>query len=262
MSVNGEDPSNESHLGEGQNTSDNSSSSEEAEKSSLSQEEAGAELSEAEPADAPVEENLSPSEEAPDAIRSYTDKIALDGQTNDQLRWYVLHTYSGFEDKVRKALEFRAREKGLEHKVGSLHIPQTHQESTTKTGKKRVTSRASFPGYVMAQLELDDATKHLVKDTPKVTGFVGDNINPRPLPDHEVRTMLALEPEEGAQEEVVVAEVKFAKGDPVKVIDGPFASFDGVIDEVRPEKQKVRVLVSIFGRETPVELEYKQVEQV
>ena len=187
------------------------------------------------------------------------------GSHNANLRWYVVHTYSGYEEKAKVALVIRAKEKNLAEKVGAIHIPLTQKEMTTKTGKKRVVSRVSFPGYIMAQLDLDEKVKHLIKDTPKITGFVGDNINPKPLPDHEVINMLAVKDggEEGsAQGPEVDASLAYNKGDSIRVIDGPFSNFDGVIDEVRPEKAKVKVLVSIFGRETPVELDYKQIEQV
>ena len=194
--------------------------------------------------------------------------MAVSGEINDNLKWYVLHTYSGYEEKAKKALIQRSKEKGLDKMVGSVHIPQTHKETTTKTGKKRIVSRTSFPGYVMAQLDLDDQVKVLVTDTPKITGFVGNSRYPKPLPDREVRAMLFSTVEASADEDgapsptYVQQDVRFSKGDAVKVIEGPFSNFDGVIDEVRPEKARVRVLVSIFGRETPVELEYGQVEEV
>ena len=202
--------------------------------------------------------------ESPVGVPDLKSTVTLAGTKNENLRWYVVHTYSGYEDKAKKALEIRAREKKLEGLVGTIHIPQTQKETTTKTGKKRVVSRISFPGYIIAQLDLDTRVKHLIKDTPKITGFVGDNINPKPLPDHEVMNMLSSEDVAQAAAPVVEIDsgVSYNKGDAVRVIDGPFSNFDGVIDEVRPEKAKVKVLVSIFGRETPVELDYKQIEEV
>lgn len=186
----------------------------------------------------------------------------MNGDINPNLQWFVVHTYSGYEEKAKKSLLHKAKEKSLAHMIGMVHIPQTEKETKTKTGKSRVISRTSFPGYMMVQIELNDSTKTLVKDTPKITGFVGDNKNPKCLPEHEVRAMLAVESEKVDSVESIEPEVLFNKGDAVKVTDGPFSNFDGVVDVVRPDKGKVRVLVSIFGRETPVELEYRQVEQI
>lgn len=189
--------------------------------------------------------------------------VTVAGEENENLKWYVIHTYSGFEEKAKKALIQRSKEKKLDHKVGEVHIPQTQKETITKTGKKRIVSHTSFPGYMMAQLDLDDLVKVLVKDTPKITGFVGNSQHPKPLPDREVRSMLDTASEvENEVQSSAEPEVMYSKGDSVKVIDGPFSNFDGIIDEVRPEKSRVRVLVSIFGRETPVELEFGQIEQV
>ncbi|MFW7377935.1 MAG: transcription termination/antitermination protein NusG [Oligoflexus sp.] len=177
-----------------------------------------------------------------------------------ELKWYVVHTYSGFEEKAKQALLERARGAGMEDKFGEIYIPQTLSESVTKAGKKRSVSKTSFPGYIIVQMDLNDSTMHLVKSTPKITGFIGNTKNPRALPDHEVLKITS--PESVQEKKEVVQEVQFAKGEAVKVMEGPFSNFDGVIDEVRPEKAKVRVLVSIFGRETPVELEYGQVEKI
>lgn len=180
---------------------------------------------------------------------------------SSEKKWFVVHTYSGYEEKAKTALLQRAIDKGIQDKIGEVHIPHTQKETVTKTGKKKVVSRTSFPGYIMVEMVLDDDTKYLIKDTPKITGFVGNGRNPQPMPDREVMAMLS--PETAPVEQVVPeAEVLYKKGDSVKVIDGPFSNFDGVIDEVRPEKAKVRVLVSIFGRETPVELSFGQIESV
>jgi transcriptional antiterminator NusG len=177
-----------------------------------------------------------------------------------RLKWYVVHTYSGYEEKAKAGLIERARSAGLENKFGDIHIPKMVKESTTKTGKRKLVSKTSFPGYILVQMEMGEDTVHLVKSTPKVTGFVGNAKIPRPLPDHEVLRM--TDAEDTTAPKAVDPSVKYNKGDAIKVTDGPFSNFDGVIDEVRPEKSKVRVLVSIFGRETPVELEYNQIEVV
>lgn len=180
---------------------------------------------------------------------------------SEELKWYVVHTYSGFEERAKQGLFERAKSENCEDKFGDIYIPQTTSESVTKAGKKKTVSKTSFPGYIIVQMMLDDHTMHIVKSTPKITGFVGNQKNPRPLPDHEVLKITSPESVEQQQQDIV-PEVQFSKGEAVKVMEGPFSNFDGVIDEVRPEKAKVRVLVSIFGRETPVELEYGQVEKI
>lgn len=177
------------------------------------------------------------------------------------LKWYVIHTYSGFEEKAKSGLIDRAKSEGQAEKFGDIHIPHTVSESVTKAGKKKSVSRTSFPGYIIVQMHLDDESMHVVKSTPKITGFVGNAKHPKALPDHEVLRLTHPESVKEQKREVV-QELRFTKGEPVKVMDGPFSNFDGVIDEVRPDKAKVRVLVSIFGRETPVELEYSQVEKI
>ncbi len=176
------------------------------------------------------------------------------------LKWYVIHTYSGFEEKAKSGLIDRAKSEEQQEKFGEIYIPHTTSETINKAGKKRSVSRTSFPGYILVQMHLDDESMHIVKSTPKITGFVGNARHPKPLPDHEVLRMTSPEAEKDKKD--VVAEVHFNKGESVKVMDGPFSNFDGVIDEVRPDKAKVRVLVSIFGRETPVELDYAQVEKI
>jgi len=177
-----------------------------------------------------------------------------------ELKWYVVHTYSGFEEKAKLALLERAKNNGMVDRFGEIIIPHTVKESVTKTGKRKQTNRTSFPGYMIVQMLLDDESMSLVKNTPRITGFVGNAKKPRPLPDNEVLRLTS--PEAVAEQSTPVAEVAFEKGEGVKVVDGPFSNFDGVVDEVRPEKARLRVLVSIFGRETPVELEYNQVQKL
>lgn len=188
-----------------------------------------------------------------------TDEVVKPVDPN--MKWYVVHTYSGFEERAKQGLIELAKNEGCDEKFGEIFIPQTVSESVTKSGKKKSVSRTSFPGYMLVQMDLNDLTMHIVKSTPKITGFVGNAKKPRPLPDHEVLQVTSTEARE-QQQEVVVSDVQFTKGEAVKVMEGPFSNFDGVIDEVKPDKAKVRVLVSIFGRETPVELEYNQVEKI
>lgn len=179
---------------------------------------------------------------------------------SSELKWYVVHTYSGYEERAKQSLLELAKNEGCDDQFGEIFIPQTQTETVTKAGKKKSVSKTSFPGYILVQMDLTDLTMHIVKSTPKITGFVGATKRPRPLPDHEVLQITSEEAREQAKE--VVPEVQFSKGESVKVMEGPFSNFDGVIDEVKPDKAKVRVLVSIFGRETPVELEYGQVEKI
>jgi transcriptional antiterminator NusG len=177
-----------------------------------------------------------------------------------ELKWYVVHTYSGFEEKARLALLERAKNDGLADRVGEVYVPRVVSESTTKTGKKRKVERTSFPGYILVQLAFDERTAALVKGTPKITGFVGNQKKPTPLTDLEV--MRLRNPESVEQPVKVQPQVSFERGEAVKVIDGPFSNFDGVIDESMPDRMKIRVMVTIFGRETPVELEYSQVKKL
>jgi transcriptional antiterminator NusG len=188
-------------------------------------------------------------------LKHEADSMAYD------LKWYVIHTYSGFEEKAKSGLIDRAKSEGQAEKFGDIYIPHTVSESVNKVGKKKAVSRTSFPGYIIVQMHLDDESMHVVKSTPKITGFVGNARHPKALPDHEVLRLTNPELVKDQRKEVV-QEVRFTKGEAVKVMDGPFSNFDGVIDEVRPDKGKVRVLVSIFGRETPVELEFGQVEKI
>lgn len=176
------------------------------------------------------------------------------------LKWYVVHTYSGYEEKAKAALMERVKGSPAEVSFGEVIVPQMKHTSVTKTGKKKTTTKTSFPGYIIIQMNLTDDTMAIVKQTPRITGFVGNARHPRPLPDNEVLRLTA--PEEAQEQERQSVTAEFDKGENVKVTDGPFSNFDGVIDEVRPDKMKLRVLVKIFGRETPVELEYHQVEKL
>lgn len=178
---------------------------------------------------------------------------------NPNMKWYVVHTYSGSEERAKLSLIENARMNKCSDKFGEIIVPKTMSETQNKAGKKKQVSKTSFPGYIIVQMMLDDLSKHVVKDTPKVTGFVGNQLNPRPISDIEVQRLTS--PESIIQQKKVEMKVSFDKGDSVKVIDGPFTNFDGVVDDVRPDKAKVRVLVSIFGRETPVDLEYSQVQK-
>jgi transcriptional antiterminator NusG len=171
-------------------------------------------------------------------------------------KWYGIHTYSGFENKVRLSLLERIKNQGLEEHFGEVLIP-SETVVELKKGEKRTSSRKFFPGYILVNMDLNDETWHVVKETSKVTGFVGGN-NPVAIPDEEVMK-ITRRIEEGAEKPR--PKVLFEVGETVRVIDGPFLNFSGVIEDVKPDKGKLRVMVSIFGRATPVELEFMQVEK-
>lgn len=173
------------------------------------------------------------------------------------MKWYVIHTATGFENKAKSALEERIKAYNMEDKFGEILIPQESVTEMVK-GKKKTSSRKYFPGYILVQMDLDEESWHLVRNTPKVTGFVGGRTNPPSIPDDEVRR-LTQQISEGQYR--ATPTINFEQGENVRVTDGPFTNFTGVVDEVLPEKGKLRVLVSIFGRATPVELEYLQVEK-
>ncbi len=184
-------------------------------------------------------------------------------------KWYVVHTYSGYEQKAKAALEERVRALKMDHKIGEIVVPVERVQELGKGGQRKVSSRKFFPGYIFVNMHLDDETWHVIKSTPKVTGFVGHantpvNASPPALesipevPESEV-TAIRQQMEEGALRPK--PKMLFEVGESVKVIDGPFQDFNGTVEEVRPEKGKVRVLISIFGRATPVELDFVQVEK-
>lgn len=175
-----------------------------------------------------------------------------------KLKWYVVHTYSGFENRAKKSLEERWKREGLEEFFGEVLVP-TENVVELVGGTKRTSKRKFFPGYMLVQMELNDHTWHLVKSTPKITGFVGNARNPVPVREDDVRR-LTQQIDQGTI--AVKPKVHYEEGETVRVTDGPFSSFNGTVEEVKEEKQKVRVLVSIFGRATPVELDFGQVEKV
>lgn len=172
-------------------------------------------------------------------------------------KWYVVHTYSGYENKVKSALEEKIRASGKEDLFGDILVPSEKVVEMAK-GVKRTTSRKFFPGYILLNMDLNDESWHLVKSVPKVTGFVGGQETPPTVPDEEI-AKITRQMEEGAVRPK--PKVLFDRGENVRVIDGPFTNFTGIVEEVKPDKGKLRVLVSIFGRATPVELDFIQVEK-
>lgn len=174
------------------------------------------------------------------------------------MRWYVLHVYSGFETKVADAIHEKARKLKLEDRVGEIMVP-TEEVVEIKRGQRVNTERKFFPGYVLAKLDLSDEVWHMVKDTPKVTDFLGANNKPSPVSQKEADALIK-QIQEGIDSPR--PSIIFDIGEEVKVVDGPFASFNGIVEEIDEEKAKLKVSVSIFGRATPVELDYGQVEKM
>lgn len=172
--------------------------------------------------------------------------------------WYVVHTYSGYEMKAKQALLERIKSAAAEELFEEVLVP-SEDVVEMKKGVKKTTKRQFFPGYIMVKMELNEKTWHLVKGTPKVTGFVGGSLNPPVVPEEEVRR-ITRQIEEGTLKPK--PKVQFEKGEDIKVVNGPFATFSGVVEEVNEDKGKLRVMVSIFGRSTPIELDFTQVEKV
>lgn len=169
--------------------------------------------------------------------------------------WYVLHTYSGFEEKVRLSIEDQVKRKGIEDKITRVLIP-TEKVIEVRSGKKKESDRKFYPGYILIEMCMDDESWHLVRSIPKVSGFVGGE-KPVPIPEEEVDIILQ-QIEKGPSPQV---KTQFQKGEHVRIIDGPFSNFIGYIDDVDMDHGRLKVMVSIFGRQTPVELNFFQIEK-
>lgn len=180
------------------------------------------------------------------------------GKSGPEMAWYVVHTYSGYENKAKLALEERVKSMKKEQFFSEIIVPEENVVELVK-GQKKTTKRRFFPGYILIRMVLNDETWHIVKNTPKITGFVGDKIKPVPVPDSDVLKMTNRIAEGQAKPR---PRVSFLEGENVRVVDGPFSNFNGIVEDVNPDKGKVKVLVSIFGRSTPVELDFIQVEKV
>ena len=174
------------------------------------------------------------------------------------LKWYIIHTYSGFEQKVRSAILERAKARGLDQYIANVLVPTETVEEMVK-GERRLSSRKFYPGYVLVQMEMNDDTWHLVKETPKVTGFIGSKEEPVAIPEEDAAKII-FQMQEGVLRPK--PKIKFETGDKVQVTEGPFANFTGVVDEVKADRGRVRVMISVFGRPTPVELEFTQLEKI
>lgn len=170
-------------------------------------------------------------------------------------QWYVIHSYSGYENKVKKNLKSRIESMGMGDRIFDVIVP-TEEQVELKSGKRRTTQRRIFPGYILVQMILDDDSWYVVRNTPGVTGFVGMGNEPTALTPQEVERIMKR-----IEAEAPTIKVNFSEGDSVQISDGPFASFHGTVDSIDREKGKVRVLVSFFGRDTPIELDFLQVER-
>ncbi|MEM6326276.1 MAG: transcription termination/antitermination protein NusG [Bacteroidota bacterium] len=170
-------------------------------------------------------------------------------------KWYVLRTFSGHEKKVKEYLESEVERLGFEDKLADVVIP-TETVFEMRAGKKKTREKTSFPGYILIQAFIDPYLREVISGAPSTIGFLGVDGEPTPLPPHEVNRILGMMDEDKSEQ----PEIPFKTGDPVKVVDGPFNTFTGFVEEVYPDKMKVRVMVSIFGRKTPLELDYLQVE--
>ncbi len=177
---------------------------------------------------------------------------------NPNMRWYIIHSYSGFERKVKESLESRVQAFGLQQKIGTVLIP-TEAVTEVRNGKKYTVERMFYPGYVLVEMDMNDEVWHVVKSTPRVTGFVGTGQQPTPLSEEEVQHIVYRVSEAKDKPKL---KVKFEKNESVRITEGAFASFTGVVDDVNEDRSTLKVMVTIFGRSTPVELEFGQVEKV
>jgi transcription termination/antitermination protein NusG len=184
--------------------------------------------------------------------------VAAGPPRNPNMKWYIIHSYSGFERKVKESLESRVQAFGLQEKIGRVLIP-TEAVTEVRGGKKYTSERMFYPGYVLVEMDMDDHVWHVVKSTPRVTGFVGTGQQPTPLSEEEVQHIVYRVDQARDKPKL---KVKFEKNETVRISEGPFATFTGIVDEVNEDRETLKVMVTIFGRSTPVELEFNQVEKV
>ncbi|MGC1781088.1 MAG: transcription termination/antitermination protein NusG [Acidobacteriaceae bacterium] len=177
---------------------------------------------------------------------------------NERFRWYIIHAYSGFERKVKESIESRVQAYGLHDRIGRIMVP-TEPVTEIRNNKKYTIERVFLPGYVLVEMDLDNEIWHLVKNTPRVTGFLGTGEKPVALTEEEISSILFRS---DVSKDKPRMKVKFEKNESVKITDGPFANFNGVVDEVNEDRETLKVMVTIFGRSTPVELEFSKVEKI
>jgi len=214
--------------------------------------------SDSDPQAEPAEVAAAPAEpEEPAAEAPAAPAAAPAYDESSPKKWFIIHTYSGFENKVKESLQTRSEAFGFADKIGQILIP-TEEVVELRNGKKVTSRRLVYPGYVLVEMEMNDELWHAVKNTPRVTGFVGGGNSPVPLSAHEVNQILYRQ---ASSAERPRPKMTFEKNDSVRIVDGPFANFSGKVDEVNTERGTLRVMVTIFGRSTPVELEFLQVEK-
>jgi transcriptional antiterminator NusG len=198
-------------------------------------------------------------EQNPDAMPAPEgDGEHLAPPVNENFKWYIIHAYSGFERKVRESLESRIRAYNLENKIGRIMIP-TEPVTELRNGKKYTIERVFLPGYVLVEMDLDNDLWHVIKNTPRVTGFLGTGDSPVALSEAEVSSILFRS---DVSKDKPAMKVKYEKGEMVRINEGPFANFNGAVDDVNEDKQTLKVMVSIFGRSTPVEIEFSKVDKM
>jgi len=194
---------------------------------------------------------------APAGAKSAAGEQEADEEKSARMRWYVVHTYSGRENKVKDTIERMIKNSGMQDQFGKVLVA-TEEVAEMKKGKKKVSQRKLFPSYILIEMEMTDEAWGMIENIPGVTHFVGEGKKPFPIPKKEVDRILGRM----VKKEGVVPEVPYTIGEHVKVVDGPFTDFSGIVDEINPERGKLKVLVSIFGRETPVELDFLQVKSI
>ncbi|MEO6910231.1 MAG: transcription termination/antitermination protein NusG [Edaphobacter sp.] len=203
-------------------------------------------------------------EEAKDEAQQTSEEVAegtvpeLAPPVNERFRWYIIHAYSGFERKVRESIESRVQAYGLHDRIGRIMVP-TEPVTEIRNGKKYTIERVFLPGYVLIEMDLDNEIWHLVKNTPRVTGFLGTGEKPVALTEEEISSILFRS---DAAKDKPRMKVKFERNESVKITEGPFANFNGVVDEVNEDRETLKVMVTIFGRSTPVELDFNKVEKI
>ena len=202
------------------------------------------------------ENNLDPKQpETPEAAGDAQEH--LPPPVNERFKWYIIHAYSGFERKVKESLEGRVQAFGLQNKIGRVMIP-TEPVTEIVNGKKRTVERVFLPGYVVVEMDLDNDLWHVIKNTPRVTGFLGTGDKPVSLTEQEVSSILFRT---DVSKDKPRLKIRFEKNESVRITEGPFANFNGVVDEVNEDRETLKVMVTIFGRSTPVELEFGKVEK-
>jgi transcriptional antiterminator NusG len=182
----------------------------------------------------------------------------LEPPVNENFKWYIIHAYSGFERKVRESLESRIQAFGLQNRIGRIMIP-TEPVTELRNGKKYTIERVFLPGYVLVEMELDNDLWHVIKNTPRVTGFLGTGDSPVALSEQEVSSIIFRS---DVSKDKPATKIKFEKGEQVRINEGPFANYNGAVDDVNEDKQTLKVMVSIFGRSTPVEIEFSKVDKM